>query len=156
MSNPKIMVFRMRELIYTAIFAALAIVLLILVFFMFRPQTTQTKQDKTAFAGTETAEVADSYRAGVYTASLTLSDHAVNVEVTVGQNEIKDVRLVNLGESVSAMFPLVKPAFNELAEQICQTQSTKGITCSKENMYTSQLLFQAIQQALAKARRPLS
>ena len=42
MSKPKIVVLRMRELIYTAIFAVLVITLLILLFLMFRPKTVQT------------------------------------------------------------------------------------------------------------------
>ena len=38
-------------------------------------------------------------------------------------------------------------------EQICQKQSLDGITCSRENKYTSELLFQAIKNSLAKAQR---
>lgn len=151
MSKPKIMVFRMRELIYTAIFAVLAIVLLILIFFMFRPKEESGKAEKTTSSVSEASK--NEYTAGVYTTSLTLSDHTVNVEVTVDKNEIKGIRLVSLGESVSAMFPLVEPALDDLAAQICENQSTEGITCSQENKYTSQILFQAIQNALSKARR---
>lgn len=151
MSKPKIMVFRMRELIYTIIFAVLAIILLILVFFMFRPKEATKEMEKSASAPGKAQE--STYRAGVYRTSLTLSDHAVDVEVTVDDNQINGIRLVNLGESVAAMFPLVEPAFDELAKQICESQSTDGITCSQENKYTSQILFQAIQNSLAKARR---
>ena len=172
MSKPKIMVFRMREQIYTAIFAVLAIALLILVIFMFRPKGESEKPNTSALAETDanvasteaaaasanaasTATEADAgtYRAGVYTTSLTLGDHAVDVEVAVDNEKIIGIRLVNLGESVTTMLPLVEPALDELETQICQTQSTDGITCSQENKYTSQILFQAIQNALAKARR---
>ena len=38
MSKPKIVVLRMRELIYTAIFALLIITLLLLLFLMFHPK----------------------------------------------------------------------------------------------------------------------
>lgn len=151
MAKPKIVVFRMRELIYTAIFAVLAIILLILVFFMFRPKEQKPATKETAAAVSDASE--DKYLAGVYTTSLTLNDHAVDIEVTVDGNHINNIRLVNLGESVATMFPLVEPALDELSEQICQKQSTDGITCSQENKYTSQILFQAIQNTLAKARR---
>lgn len=150
-SKPKIMVFRMRELIYTAIFAVLAIALIILVFFMFRPNEKAAETENTASVSSEASD--SKYRAGIYTSSLTLNGHGVDVEVSVDNNQIKDIRLVNLGESVTTMFPLVEPALDELAQQICQSQSTDGITCSQENKYTSQILFQAIQNALAKARR---
>lgn len=151
MAKPKIVVFRMRELIYTAIFAVLAIILLILVFFMFRPKESKSETKETAQAVSDASE--DAYLAGVYTTSLTLNNHAVDIEVTVDKNHINNIRLVNLGESVTTMFPLVEPALDELSSQICQKQSTDGITCSQENKYTSQILFQAIQNALAKARR---
>lgn len=151
MSKPKIMVFRIRELIYTAIFAVLAIALIILVFFMFRPKETARETEKTAAVSATATEI--QYQNGIYTSSLTLNGHGVDVEVLVDNNQIKNIRLVNLGESVTTMFPLVEPALDELAEQICQSQSTDGITCSQDNKYTSQILFQAIQNAIAKARR---
>ena len=151
MAKPRIVVFRMRELIYTAIFAVLAIILLILVFFMFRPKETKNRTKETSHAVSDASE--ETYFAGVYTTSLTLSNQAVDLEVTVDKNHINNIRLVNLGESVTTMFPLVEPALDELSRQICQKQSTDGITCSQENKYTSHILFQAIQNALAKARK---
>ena len=51
------------------------------------------------------------------------------------------------------MFRPHEPSLDELSEQICQKQSLDGITCSRENKYTSELLFQAIKNSLAKAQR---
>ena len=63
MAKPRIVVFRMRELIYTAIFAVLAIILLILVFFMFRPKETKNRTKETSHAVSDASE--ETYFAGV-------------------------------------------------------------------------------------------
>lgn len=155
MSKPKIVVLHMRELIYTAIFAFLILVLLILLFLMFRPRDasdTPTTETKTTFSSSADADSAR-YQPGVYTASLILNNHYADIEVTLNTDQIDDIRLVNLGDSVTAAFPLVEPSLDELSEQICQKQSLDGITCSRENKYTSELLFQAIKNSLAKAQR---
>ena len=152
MSKPKIVVLHMRELIYTAIFIFLILVLLILLFLMFRPHDASNTPDtetKTTFSSSADADSVG-YQPGVYTASLIRNNHYADIEVT---GQIDSIRLVNLGDSVTTAFPLVEPSLDELSEQICQKQSLDGITCSRENKYTSELLFQAIKNSLAKAQR---
>ena len=155
MSKPKIVVLHMRELIYTAIFAVLIITLLILLFFMFRPKdkkaTTEMPTEKESSTLDETSAV--KYTPGIYTSSVTIADHCADIEVAVDSDKINHIRLVNLGESVTTAYPLIEPSLDGLSEQICQTQSLDGITCSRENKYTSEMLFQAIKSSLAKARR---
>lgn len=145
-SKTKIMVFRMRELIYTGIFAVLGIILIILMILMFRPGkdsgNSQISDDTT---GTM------KYTAGVYTTPITLGENAIDVEVTVDADKIQSIRLVNLSESVTTMYPLVEPALDELAEQVCEKQSTEHISYSEDSKYTSQLLLKAIDEALAMA-----
>lgn len=155
MSKPKIVVLHMRELIYTAIFIFLILVLLILLFLMFRPHEASNRPDtetKTTFSSSADADSAG-YQPGVYTTSLILNNHYADIEVTLNTDQIDSIRLVNLGDSVTTAFPLVEPSLDELSEQICQKQSLDGITCSRENKYTSELLFQAIKNSLAKAQR---
>ena len=147
MSKPKIVVLHMRELIYTAIFIFLILVLLILLFLMFRPHDASNTPDtetKTTFSSSADADSVG-YQPGVYTASLILNNHYADIEVTLNTDQIDSIRLVNLGDSVTTAFPLVEPSLDELSEQICQKQSLDGITCSRENKYTSELLFQAIK-----------
>ena len=87
-SKTKIVVLRMKEVIYTAIFVGLAILLLILCFIMFRPEKKAVPS-------------ASTYIPGKYSASLTLGNEHVNVEVTVDADQILDVSLVHLNEAVS-------------------------------------------------------
>jgi len=73
------------------------------------------------------------------------------LEVTVDSSRIKSVRLVNLSESTTAMFPLMEPTLDDLASQLYATQSLDQISYSDENKYTSLILINAISTALKKA-----
>ena len=134
----------MKELIYTGIFVALGILLILLLVYMFSPK------DGTA----DTAVASAVYVPGVYTSSIMLSGSAVDVAVTVSADEIESIRLVNVGEAVETMYPLMEPALDSLAEQICSTQSLEGLTYASENQYTSQVLIDAVSRALDKAAVP--
>ena len=80
-----------------------------------------------------------------------LNDSALDVQVVVDENNINSVSLVNLDETVETMYPLVKPAMEELAQQIVDTQSLDHITYSQSNQYTSIVLMNAIEEAIEKA-----
>ncbi|MCH1984309.1 hypothetical protein MCG98_17210 [Ruminococcus sp. OA3] len=145
-SKTKIVVLHMKEVIYTAIFLTLAILLIILLFVMFGPKkSTATSAD----ASEETAE--QQYVAGVYTTSIELNDNTFDVQVTVDSDHINSIELINLSESATAMYPLMEPTLDALAEQIYQKQSTENITYEDDNKYTSMLLLEAIKTALSKA-----
>lgn len=139
-SKTKIVVLRMKEIIYTGIFVGLAILLVALCLIMFRP-----KKDT---AGSEAA----SYIPGVYSASLNLGNQDVNVQVAVDANRISSVSLVPLSEAVTTMYPLMQPTLDELADQIVSTQSLENLTYSSQSRYTSAALLKAIQTALDKAK----
>ena len=139
-SQTKIVVLRMKEVIYTGIFIGLALLLLILCFIMFRPAKKASSS-------------ASLYIPGLYSASLTLGNEQVNVEVTVDSDQILDVSLVHLNEAVSTMYPLMQPSMEELAPQILNTQSTKNLTFPESSRYTCSALLKAVDTALLKARR---
>lgn len=131
----------MKEVIYTAVFLALAITLGVILFFMFGPgHSKQTASQKK-----------DPYKPGVYTTSVTLSGNTFDVEVTVDPGRIKSIGLKNLSETTAAMFPLMEPALETLASQIYTNQSLENVTYAEDNKYTSMLLLNAIETALKKA-----
>lgn len=140
-SKTKIVVLHMKEVIYTGIFVALAVLLAVLLFIMFG-----TKKDSEAASSTETR-----FNPGVYNTSVTLNDNTFDVEVTVDADHINSISLVNLSESTTAMYPLMEPTLEEIASQIYEAQSTEDISYSEENKYTSMLLLDAINQSLEKA-----
>lgn len=135
-SKTKIVVFHLKELVYTGLFILLGILFLVLLIIMFLP-------------GKEENQAA--YVPGVYTTSLSLRDQSVDIEVVVDENNINSIRMINLNEAVTTMFPLMEPSLAELSSQIIATQSLEEITYSEENKYTSLLLLDAIRLSLEKA-----
>jgi len=142
-SKTKILVFHMKELIYTGIFVVLGILFIILLAIMFFPG----KDDK----NTDASETASTYIPGVYSTTLMLGSHTVDLEVIVGTNDIQSVNLKNLDEAVTTMYPLIQPAFEDIANQIEENQSLENITYAEENKYTSLVLLDAIRSSLDKA-----
>lgn len=138
-SKTKIVVLHMKEIIYTAVFAALAVILVALLLFMFLPKNK------------ETGSTEEKYMPGVYTSTVTLNNTALEVEVTVDESHINSIRFSNLDETVAAMFPLIQPAIEDIAEQVYDKQSLENIQYSENNPYTSQVIINAIEEALKKA-----
>lgn len=129
----------MKEIIYTAVFATLAVILIVLLLFMFLPKNR----------GTSIHE--EKYMPGVYTSTVTLNNTALEVEVTVDESRINSIRFSNLDETVATMFPLIQPAIEDIAEQVYDNQSLENIQYSESNPYTSQVIINAIEEALKKA-----
>lgn len=141
MSQTKIVVIQKKELIYTGIFAGLAILLLILVLVMFLPSKKDQKSSEGAC-----------YHAGVYNTELVLGDNTLNLEVVVDTDQIKSVSFVNLEESVSTMYPLIQPSLASIEDQLKQGTSIDDIPLSEKSKYTESLLIDSIKSALAKAQ----
>ena len=142
-SKTRIVVLHLKELIYTGIFAVLGILFLLLLIIMFLPGKSQTPEGG--------GEESDRFVPGKYTTSVILGNSSIDVEVVVDANNINSIRLVNLDEAVTTMYPLMEPALNDLAVQICEKQSLEDISYSEDNKYTSQVLLEAISSALEKA-----
>lgn len=140
-SKTKIVVLRMKELIYTGIFVALGILLILLLVFMFAPKSEKK----------DTTNTSDQYIPGVYTSSIMLNGNAVDIAVTVDKASITSIQMVNTNEMVATMYPLMEPALENLSEQILSSQSLENITYPEENQYTSIVILDAIDRALNKA-----
>jgi len=138
-SKTKIVVLHMKEIIYTAIFIVLGILLIILLTIMFFPKKENLSDHQ------------KEYIPGIYTSTVSINNTDLEVEVSVDNSHINAIRFSNLDESVTAMYPLMQPAIESIADQICQTQSLENITFSEESPYTSQIILNAIETALEKA-----
>ena len=86
-SRTKIVVLHMKEIIYTAVFATLAILLIILLLFMFLPKNKEARTNE------------EKYMPGVYTSTVTLNNTALEVEVTVdGLKKIVPLELCDISD----------------------------------------------------------
>lgn len=138
-AKTKIVVLHMKELIYTAIFVGLGILLIILLIYMFLPKEKE--------ASVETAK----YMPGVYTSTITFQDQTMDVQVVVEENQIHSISLVNLSETVTTMYPLIETTMEQVRDQIIANQSLENITYTTENQYTTTVLVNAVEEALDKA-----
>ncbi len=149
MSRTRIVIFQLKEIIYTAIFVGLGILLLILLFFMFWPgkakETSSTAVKSSAVSDTAT------YKAGVYNTELSLGDSVINLRVSMDSDHVKSVELVNLEDSVETMYPLIKPAVKQISDQLAQNVSPEEVVLSDDSPYTSQMILDTVSQIMEKA-----
>jgi uncharacterized protein with FMN-binding domain len=140
MNSTKIIVIQLKELLYTVVFAVLGLILIGALIFMLLPN----KKDKTTQV---------QYQPGIYSSSFMLKEQPVNLEVTVNENEITSVRLMDMTSELELMYPLVQPTIATLERQIVKHQRL-DITLASDSPATSQVLLQAVENALSKAKVP--
>ena len=142
-SKTKIIVLHMKELVYTGIFILLGILFLVLIILMF------FSEDSASSSGKATETMA--YVPGVYTTTLQLGESSVELEIVLDENNINSIRLMQLDEAVTTMYPLIEPSFDSITQQIYDAQSLDNITFSDDNRYTSSILLEAIRSTIEKA-----
>lgn len=92
------------------------------------------------------------YSPGVYTSSILLNGTPINIQVTVDSDNINNIEMVNLSESVQTMYPMLNSSFDEIKTAVINNGSTDNITYNAGSKYTATMLLSAIDSALAKAR----
>lgn len=141
MAKTKIVVIQLKEIIYTVIFAALGILLILLLIFMFWPD----KEEDTAATSTNL------YIPGKWTSSIALNDSVINLEVVLDENHINSVQIINIDEAITTMYPLVEPSLELITEQLYDDVPIDQVKLSDDSRYTQTLLIEAIKLALEKA-----
>lgn len=155
MSRTRIVIFQLKEIVYTAIFVGLGILLLILLFFMFWPgkgkETASTSSPSAISGDSASTEGQTLYKAGVYNSELSLGDSTINIQVSLDSDHVKSVELVNLKDSVETMYPLIKPAVKEISNQLAQNISPEEVVLSDDSPYTSQLILDKVTEIMNEA-----
>lgn len=144
-SHTKIVVLRSKELLYTILLLVVTLLIAIVLFSIFVPgaESSETKP---------AAETQTAYLPGVYTSTLQLGAANLEMQVVVDADHINAISLTNLDESVTTMYPLMKPTLTELANKVLAAQSVENISYSTDSKYTSLMLLNSMSQALDKAR----
>ena len=122
-SKTKIIVLHLKELIYTGILLVLGVGLLFLLLQTFLPKKAVPKPDYDA----ETSL----YLPGKYTSTVQLGNDHADVEVVVDSSDILSIRLVNLNQTVTAMYPLVEPCM-DTRHSFCCRRST--LRCKRRHI----------------------
>ena len=140
-SDTRIFVFRLRQLLT---FLLVLIILIAAAVFILFVIGSSKKYVQTS--------PASAYTAGVYTSSITLNNQSVDIQVVVDKDHIKSASIVNLDESVAAMYPLLTTSMDAISAQLAAGVSIDDIRYESSSRYTSQVLLSAIAQAIDKAR----
>ncbi len=140
MANTKIVVIQLKEIIYTVIFVALGILLILLLISMFKPDKKDSQ------------ETSALYKPGKWATAVELSDAVINLEVVLDEDHINSVNIINLDETVTAMYPLVQPSLEKINLQLSEGIPLDEITLSEDSKYTETLLIDAIATVLEKAK----
>ncbi|MGN0370863.1 MAG: hypothetical protein ACI4EW_09980 [Butyrivibrio sp.] len=142
-AKTKILVLKLKQLIYTVIFVVLGIILIILLFLIIKGKTGKEKS----------ASAYPTFAPGVYTSSIVLANSPLDLQITVDEEQVKSITLVNVSESVETMYPLLSSSLSEISAQVIDNNSTEHITYSQDSKYTSIVLINTINTILDKARR---
>ena len=146
-AKTKIVVLHRKELLYTGVFAVLGILLIVLLVMMLLGKKVEAPAGEAASSTESTAL----YIPGVYTTELVLGNQNISVEVIVDKEKITSIRLVNLSDSVTTMYPLLQPAFDSICEQVYDLQTLEGVRYNIESKYTSLVLLESIRNSLEMA-----
>lgn len=147
--STRILVIPLKKLIITlCIIIAFIIIAAIYILSDKEPESHPTN----AAAGqNNSSNTSVTYSPGVYTSSLMLNGNPVDIQVTVDSDNINNIELVNMSDSVQTMYPMLAGSFDEIKTAVIQSGTTANITYDSSNKYTASLLLGAIQNALDKA-----
>ncbi len=151
MSNTKIVVFKLKELLLTAALVICGIALLLLLVALFALNKESTPGQGTTSAVGDSAPTSALYHPGVYTTTMEMNDTTIHLELVCDENHINSVRLINLDEAVETMYPLLTPALEDLELQLSLDVPLAELKFTEGSTYTQTLLIEAIEQTLGKA-----
>ena len=140
MVKTRIVVLQMKDIIRTAIFAAIGLAVIIFLIWLIIPS-----------GSTNDARVEGPFVPGSYTAYIVIHNRPISVVVTVDEEAITSIELLNMAETHDVFYPLIRPTMESLSTQIIRYQST-DITAPLEASVTSRILLDAVNTALMQAK----
>ena len=152
MSKTKIVVVKLKELLLTIALVILGIFLILLgIAWASTKKEASPKGTPSNSPNEMTTQTSALYTPGVYTSSISIGDTLVHLELVCDDNHINSIRLVNLDEAVSTMYPLLHPALEDLELQLSKDIPLEELTITEGSQYTQNLLIEAIENTLTKA-----
>ena len=137
MGSTKFVVVKAKELIKTAVFAVLGVIILVGLITFFLHMGT---------------EADGAYRDGTYYSEVVLGGETAEVAVTVTEGRIAGVTMEESGEAEAIFYPVLETAMEEVAREVVATQSLT-IAVSKQNAASAQVILDAVAQGLEQAKR---
>ena len=153
--STRIVVIPLKKLIVMV--CVIAALIILAAIFIFGGSSSDTAKSTGVNISTSTDTVkkntsCPTYSPGVYTSSILLNGTPIDIQVTVDSDNINNIEMVNLSESVQTMYPMLNSSFDEIKTAVINNGSTDNITYNAGSKYTATMLLSAIDSALAKAR----
>ena len=138
MGGTKFVVVKARELVKTAVFAVLGVIIIagLITFFLRMGADENTGM----------------YRDGTYYGEMKAGGEAAEVAVEIENGEIAAVSMEEPTEAVSVFYPLLEKAAAEVGQAIVEGQ-TLAVEVSPEQTYSAQLVLDAVAECLEKAEK---
>ena len=76
----------------------------------------------------------------------------MDITVTLDSEHINSITMENVSDAITTMYPLVQPAFEDIADQIVTTPSVENIQFSEDYQYTYTLLYDEICNLIDSAK----
>ena len=138
MGSTKFVVVKAKELIKTAVFAILGVIILVglITFFLHMGDDENTGM----------------YRDGTYYGEMHTGTEVTEVAVKIKNGEIASVTMEEPTEAVAVFYPLLERTAEDVAEKVVETQSL-AVEVEPESAYSAQLVLDAIASCLEQAKR---
>ena len=138
MGSTKFVVVKAKELIKTAVFAVLGVIILVglITFFLRRGDEENTGM----------------YRDGTYYGEMELGGEITEIAVEIKNGEIADVSMEEPAEAVAVFYPLLETAAEKVGQAVVDTQSLT-VEVEPENAHSAQLILDTIAECLQQAEK---
>ena len=138
MGSTKFVVVKARELVKTAVFAVLGVIIIVglITFFLHIGDDEKTGM----------------YRDGTYYGEMETGGEITEIAVVIENGEIADVSVEETSEAVAVFYPLLETAVEEVGREVVATQSLT-VEVSPENAYSAQLVLDAVAECLEKSKK---
>ena len=138
MGSTKFMVVKAKELIKTAVFAVLGVIIIVglITFFL-----NMGKDEDTGL-----------YRDGTYYGQMQVGDETAELAVTIEDGCIADISMEEPTEAVSVFYPLLETTAEEVGQAVVANLSLT-IEVDPENAHSAQVVLDAVAECLAEAER---
>lgn len=138
MGSTKFVVVKARELVKTAVFAILGVIIIVglITFFLHMGDDENTGM----------------YRDGTYYGEMKTGGEITEIAVKVKDGRIAEISMDEPAEAVAVFYPLLETAVEEVGREVVATQSLT-VEVSPENAYSAQLILDAVAECLQKAEK---
>lgn len=136
MGRTRFMVVKAKELIKTAVFAVLGVIILVrlIAFFL-----NMGKHD-------------GAYRDGTYYEEMQLGEETAEIAVTIAEGRIAEVSMEEATEAVAVFYPLLAEVTETVGQAVIENQSAE-IAVESENPHSAQAILDTVAACLEQAER---